>query len=248
MPELRIIYGIHAVHNAIKRQPAAVHEVWLDKDRRDKRLADIARLSQNHAVECRRASRSELDALTEGEKHQGVVARVSNQASLTESELLDCLVDNPAPLVLVLDGVQDPHNLGACLRTADAAGVDALVIPKDRSVGITATVEKVASGAAQAVSLVPVTNLARTLDRFKQLGLWITGADDKAEQCIFDLDFTGPSVLVLGAEGSGLRRLTKEKCDFLVNLPMAGVVSSLNVSVAAGVCLFEAVRQRRARQ
>jgi 23S rRNA (guanosine2251-2'-O)-methyltransferase len=160
-------------------------------------------------------------------------------------ELLD-RAEGP-PLLLMLDGVTDPHNLGACLRTADAAGVQAVIIPKDKSASLNATVRKVACGAAEVIPLVAVTNLARTLEKLKKRGLWVVGTAGEAEQDVYDVDMTGPTVLVMGAEGKGMRRLTRELCDFLVRLPMSGSVSSLNVSVATGVCLFEAVRQRRSR-
>jgi 23S rRNA (guanosine2251-2'-O)-methyltransferase len=181
------------------------------------------------------------------ERHQGVVATIEPldvQVSMSEKELLVFLKARPQPLVLVLDGVTDPHNLGACLRSADAAGVDAVVTPKDNSAELNATARKVASGAADSVPLVRVTNLARTLKSLKELGLWIVGTTGEADTLLYDQDLTLPSVIVVGAEGPGMRRLTTEACDFLVKLPMAGDVSSLNVSVATGVCLFEAVRQR----
>jgi 23S rRNA (guanosine2251-2'-O)-methyltransferase len=241
----QIIYGIHAVQNALQTHPESVLTVWCDRNRRDKRLADIIQQCKRVGIDCQSAAREELDRLAAGGKHQGVAARCTEAKSWGESQLLAHLEKKASPLVLALDGVQDPHNLGACLRTADAAGVDAVIAPKDRSVGITPTVVKVASGAAHNVPFVQVTNLARTLEALKQMGLWVTGADDKGEVTLYDLDFTGPTVIVMGAEGTGLRRLSKEKCDYLAALPMAGTVSSLNVSVATGVCLYEVVRQRR---
>jgi 23S rRNA (guanosine2251-2'-O)-methyltransferase len=186
-----------------------------------------------------------MDAWVDG-VHQGVVAEVS-PSQVWGDAMLDELLDRTegAPLLLVLDGVTDPHNLGACLRTADAAGALAVIIPKDKSATLNATVRKVACGAAEVIPLVAVTNLARTLEKLQQRGLWVVGTAGEAEQEIYDQDLSGPIVLVMGAEGKGMRRLTREHCDFLVRLPMAGSVSSLNVSVATGVCLFEALRQRR---
>jgi len=181
-----------------------------------------------------------------GERHQGVVAEcnvaASSQLALNIAELLSGI--DGAPFLLVLDGVQDPHNLGACLRSADAAGVHAVIVPRDRAVGITPVVSKVACGAAEHVPLIQVTNLARALRQLQDEGVWLLGADERAETSLFDADLKGPLALVLGAEGQGLRRLTREQCDVLISVPMAGSVSSLNVSVATGVCLFEAVRQR----
>ena len=188
--------------------------------------------------------RSDLDTLADGQ-HQGVAALCEGADVQDENFLSDLLVslDHP-PLILVLDGVTDPHNLGACLRSCDAAGVDVVVAPKDRSVGITPVVKKVACGAAESVPLVVVTNLARTLKFLQQQGVWVVGTAGEAQQLIYEADLSGPLALVMGAEEKGLRRLTRENCDLLVKLPMAGAVSSLNVSVASGVCLFEAVRQR----
>ncbi|MCY1219179.1 23S rRNA (guanosine-2'-O-)-methyltransferase RlmB [compost metagenome] len=191
--------------------------------------------------------RHELDEWAEG-VHQGVVAEVSPSQVWGENLLDELLERTPgAPLLLALDGVTDPHNLGACLRTADAAGVLAVIVPKDKSATLNATVRKVACGAAEVMPLVAVTNLSRTLEKLQKKGLWVVGTAGEAEQEVYEQDMTGPIVLVMGAEGKGMRRLTREHCDYLVKLPMAGSVSSLNVSVATGVCLFEAVRQRRNR-
>ena len=197
-----------------------------------------------------RCAKSDLDALTSG-RHQGVVARLQPGASreaagqTSESDLMAMVASAEQPLLLILDGVTDPHNLGACLRSADAAGVTAVIFPKDKSADINDVARKVASGAAETVPWVRVTNLARTLAQLKQAGVWVIGTSGDASDTLHDQDLTVPCAIVLGSEGTGMRRLTREACDFTVSLPMAGAVSSLNVSVAAGVCLFEAVRQRR---
>lgn len=240
------VYGMHAVRALIERRAPAVRRVLLQAGRADRRaqeLADYAR-AQGVVVETRPAP--ELDALAGGGVHQGVVARVEPAAPLAEEDLLMRLgaVTGRAPLVLVLDGVQDPHNLGACLRTADAAGADAVVVPRDRAAGLTPVVRKVAAGAAETVAFTQVTNLARFLRALKEQGLWVVGTDGEAETLHYAADLKGPLALVLGAEGSGMRRLTREHCDLVVRLPMQGAVASLNVSVAAGVVLYEALRQR----
>ena len=194
-----------------------------------------------------RVTKAELDA-TVSERHQGVVALIKprqGDAEVTERDLTQFLSGLDCPLILVLDGVTDPHNLGACLRSADAAGVDAVIVPKDNSAELNAVARKVASGAAEVIPLVRVTNLARILRSLKELGIWVVGTTGEADTLVFDQDLSIPTALVMGAEGPGMRRLTTEACDFLVKLPMAGDVSSLNVSVATGICLFEAVRQRR---
>ena len=239
-------YGIHAVDGLLRRSPDRVINLSVQADRNDKRIQALLALAMNQGVGVTRSSKRDLDAMV-SERHQGVVATIEPldvQVSMSEKELLVFLKARPQPLVLVLDGVTDPHNLGACLRSADAAGVDAVVTPKDNSAELNATARKVASGAADSVPLVRVTNLARTLRSLKELGLWIVGTTGEADTLLYDQDLTLPSVIVVGAEGPGMRRLTTEACDFLVKLPMAGDVSSLNVSVATGVCLFEAVRQR----
>jgi 23S rRNA (guanosine2251-2'-O)-methyltransferase len=187
-----------------------------------------------------------LDKLADGGRHQGVLAEVAARSGDPETQLEEALeAAGPTPLLLVLDGVQDPHNLGACLRSADAAGVAAVIAPRDRAAGLTPVVRKVAAGAAEAVPFVAVVNLARTLRELKERGLWLVGTDDSADKSLHDVDLTGPLALVMGSEGEGMRRLTRECCDQLVSIPMAGAVESLNVSVATGVVLFEAVRQRR---
>jgi 23S rRNA (guanosine2251-2'-O)-methyltransferase len=244
--DLSPIVGIHSVRAALKHGGEAVREVWLERRRRDRRLGEIAELAREAGVGVRQVDRDELERAGRGVNHQGVLAWVRTPAARTEQDLGSILekADGP-PLLLILDEVQDPHNLGACLRTADAAGVHAVIAPKDNAVGLTPTVCKVASGAAETVPYVQVTNLARAMDSLKEQGIWMVGAAGEAEADLFATDLTGPIGLAMGGEGKGLRRLTRERCDVLVRLPMLGTVESLNVSVAAGICLYEALRQRR---
>ncbi len=244
MSQLEKIYGLHAVEALLRHHPKRVKQVWLAEGRGDPRVQVLIELAAQARVSVGQCERREMDAWIEG-VHQGVVAEVSPSQVWGEA-MLDELLDRAEgpPLLLVLDGVTDPHNLGACLRTADAAGALAVIVPKDKSATLNATVRKVACGAAEVIPLVAVTNLARTLEKLQQKGLWVVGTAGEAEQSLYAQDLTGPIVLVMGAEGRGMRRLTREHCDYLVRLPMAGSVSSLNVSVATGVCLFEALRQR----
>tara|TARA_B100000029_G_scaffold158841_1_gene154341 strand:+ start:8624 stop:9382 length:759 start_codon:yes stop_codon:yes gene_type:complete len=241
-------YGIHAVKQLLKHRASDVEEVFVLSGRTDGRMHEIVSLSERQGISLSPVDKKEIDNLVSG-KHQGVVAIVKSNVTesdnlMSEQQLYDHLSQIDAPLFLVLDGVTDPHNLGACLRTAEAAGVNAVIIPKDKSAGLNPTVRKVASGAAESIPLVTVTNLARALEKLKALGVWIVGTDDGTTSSIFQQELTGSLAIVMGSEGKGLRRLTREKCDFLVSIPMAGEISSLNVSVAAGVALFEAVRQR----
>lgn len=247
MPKTDLVCGLHAVRTLLRVRPACIRVVHLAEQRRDSRAAAIAGLAQAAGIPVEIRTRDELDRMQPGIRHQGVIARVeSSAAALGEGDLRPFLAGlEGTPLLLVLDGVQDPHNLGACLRTADAAGVDALIVPRDRAAGITTVVRKVASGAAETVPLFSVTNLARTLRTLRQAGVWLYGASDAADSLLYEVDFTGPVALVLGGEGRGLRRLTRELCDAGIAIPMAGRVESLNVSVAAGILLYEAVRQRR---
>ncbi|OOG25382.1 23S rRNA (guanosine(2251)-2'-O)-methyltransferase RlmB [Thioalkalivibrio denitrificans] len=240
------LYGLHPVLAALRRRPVTVRHLWADAGRRDARMREILSAAHEAGVRVERVEAAELERLCPGVRHQGVVAEGDALPALTEADLPERAAQAQDPLLLVLDGVTDPHNLGACLRTADAAGVMAVVVPKDRAAGLTPAVRKVASGAAESVPLVQVTNLARTLDALKAAGVWVAGTDDHAPQSLYQADLKGPLALVLGAEGQGMRRLTRDRCDLLVSIPMLGSVSSLNVSVAAGVCLFEAVRQRQA--
>ena len=244
MSQLEKIYGVHAVEALLRHYPKRVKQIWLAEGRSDPRVQTLIALAAENRVAVGNAERRELDAWVEG-VHQGVVADVSPSQVWGEA-MLDELLDRTdgAPLLLVLDGVTDPHNLGACLRSADAAGALAVIVPKDKSASLTPTVRIVACGAAEVIPLVAVTNLARTLEKLKQRGLWVVGTAGEAEQSLYQQDMTGPTILIMGAEGSGMRRLTRDLCDYLVHLPMTGSVSSLNVSVATGVCLFEAQRQR----
>ncbi|MEX0162662.1 23S rRNA (guanosine(2251)-2'-O)-methyltransferase RlmB [Pseudomonas brassicacearum] len=241
---LEKIYGVHAVEALLRHHPKRVKQVWLAEGRSEPRVQALVELATQNKVAIGQAERREMDVWVEG-VHQGVVADVSPSQVWGEA-MLDELLDRTegAPLLLVLDGVTDPHNLGACLRSADAAGALAVIVPKDKSATLTPAVRKVACGAAEVIPLVAVTNLARTLEKLQQRGLWVVGTAGEAEVSIYDQDLTGPTILIMGAEGKGMRRLTREHCDYLVKLPMAGSVSSLNVSVATGVCLFEALRQR----
>jgi 23S rRNA (guanosine2251-2'-O)-methyltransferase len=243
-----LIFGIHAVNALINRAPERFIEIFLLKGREDDRLMPIINLSRKYGIGAQLVSRKVLDDKSDGEQHQGVVARIRPGKSYTENDLDDILLaaekKSLAPFLLILDGVTDPHNLGACLRNADAAGVQAIIVPRDNAAHITPTVRKVAVGAAESVPLVQVTNLARTMKHLQQQGVWIVGTAGETDTCLYDVKLAGPIALVMGAEGKGMRRLTRENCDQLVKLPMAGDVSSLNVSVATGICLFEMVRQR----
>ena len=244
MSDLEKVYGVHAVEALLRHHPKRVKQLWLAESRNDPRVKTLMELAGQHRVQVGQKDRRELDEWAEG-VHQGVVAEVSPSQVWGEAMLEELLdrCEGP-PLLLVLDGVTDPHNLGACLRTADAAGALAVMVPKDKSATLNATVRKVACGAAEVIPLVAVTNLARSLEKLKQRGLWVVGTAGEAEQTVYQQDLSGPLIMVMGAEGKGMRRLTRDLCDYLVKLPMAGSVSSLNVSVATGICLFEALRQR----
>lgn len=243
MTQSVLIHGFHAVTSRLRQNARSVQEVYLDQGRHDQRSRDLLQLAETHGVKTLQMPRQRLDDMAGG-KHQGVVAKVAAQAALPHT--LDGALENlsESALLLVLDGVQDPHNLGACLRVADAMGAHAVIAPKDRAVGLNPTVRKVASGAAETVPFITVTNLARTLRELQDLGIWVVGAAGEAEKDLFGMKLDVPLALVLGAEGEGLRRLTRENCDELVRIPMFGSVESLNVSVAAGICLFESRRQR----
>lgn len=240
----KVLFGFHAVTVRLKTAPASIGEIHVDGSRRDARMRQFVERAREAGARLIDSDDARLAQLAGTTRHQGVVARV---AALKMQHSLDEVLDGAAgaPLVLVLDGVTDPHNLGACLRVADGAGAHAVVAPKDHAVGLNATVAKVASGAAETVPYLMVTNLARTLGELKERDLRVIGTSDDAAATIFDADLRGPVALVLGAEGAGLRQLTRRTCDELVRIPMAGAVESLNVSVAAGVCLYEALRQRR---
>ena len=241
-----VIFGLHAVTTALEKRSEGIARLLVQKGRQDKRLQALLELAAERGVSIATLPREELDALVSG-RHQGVIAEVHADEAprYSEKQIPEILAGLASPaLVLVLDGVTDPHNLGACLRSADAAGVGLVIAPKDKAVGLTSVARKVACGAAEAVPFVQVTNLARTLKQLQEDGIWLVGLAGEAEQLLYEIDLTGPVGIVMGAEGSGLRRLTREHCDYLAKLPMAGAVSSLNVSVATGVTLFEAVRQR----
>lgn len=241
----QVIFGIHAVTSALEHQPDRVLRIYIQKDRKDAKTNAIATLAEQHDISVEYLPKKEIDKLAHNANHQGVVA-FSQQARVYDEQDLKQLLEGlkePA-LLLVLDGVQDPHNLGACFRSADAAGVHAIIAPKDRAVGLTPVVSKVASGAMETVPFVQVTNLVRAMEMLKEMGVWIYGTDGEAKQSVYQADLTGSAALVLGAEGEGMRRLTREHCDVLVKIPMVGTVESLNVSVATGIVLFEALRQR----
>jgi 23S rRNA (guanosine2251-2'-O)-methyltransferase len=238
------LYGIHALESIIAREPERLIELFVLKGRDDKQIHEIVSQARRFGASVQFCQRKTLDEKVEGGQHQGLVAKVKPAKQFSENDLMSIVENSKKPLLLILDGVTDPHNLGACLRTADAAGVDAVVVPKDKSAALTPVVRKVASGAADVIPLVQVTNLARTLRDLQAAGLWIVGTAGEAEQDIYQAKLDGPMALVMGAEGKGMRRLTREHCDELIKLPMAGSVSSLNVSVATGVCLYEMVRQR----
>ena len=242
----KVLFGFHAVGVRLKTAPASIIEVYVDPTRRDARMKQFLSRAAEAGVRIIEADGPRLIKLTGGAGHQGVAARVQAVEGVrTLDELLDDLQEQgTVPLLLVLDGVTDPHNLGACLRVADGAGAHAVIAPKDHASGINATVAKVASGAAETVPYFMVTNLARTLNELKERSIWVTGTSDDAERTLYDVDFKGPTALVLGAEGAGMRQLTRKTCDQLVRIPMMGAVESLNVSVASGVCLYEARRQR----
>jgi 23S rRNA (guanosine2251-2'-O)-methyltransferase len=238
-----MIFGFHAVTARLRHDASTVEEIYVDASRHDRRMGDLLRAAKGANVRVIPADDQRLDAMVGTRRHQGVVAR-AGALSLARNlaELLDA-VQGP-PLLLLLDGVTDPHNLGACLRVADGAGAHAVIAPKDRAVGLNATAAKVASGAADTLPYITVTNLARTIRELQERDIWLTGTTDDAEQSLYDVDYTGGTAFVMGSEGEGMRRLTRENCDRLVSLPMMGSVESLNVSVASGICLYEARRQR----
>lgn len=242
------IFGLHAVTALIEKHPERIIRLLVVKQRGDKKMEALLKLAQHHGVEVRDASRAELDGVTHEGNHQGVAALCEKTKSYSEQDLAALLegLNTPA-FLLILDGVQDPHNLGACFRSAAAAGVHAIIAPKDKAASITPVVSKVASGAAEIIPFIQVTNLARTLDQLKELGVWLYGAAGEASATLYQTDLIGNIAIVMGSEGEGLRRLTREKCDGLLKIPMTDVVESLNVSVATGIILFEAVRQRTAK-
>lgn len=243
-PRTEFVYGLHAVRALLRRHPERIVRVWLQQGRADARAVEIEALARAAGRSVERIDASRLLARLGNVVHQGVAVEVLPLTPWREEDLLAALAASRDPLLLALDGVQDPHNLGACLRTCDACGVLAMIVPRDRAAPLNATARKSASGAAETTPVVTVTNLARTLGLLKDAGLWIVGADAGGTQSAAEVDLTGPRVLVMGAEGGGLRSLTRRQCDWLARLPSRGAVESLNVSVAAGMLLYEALRQR----
>ena len=240
---MKSLVGFHAVTSRLRQRPETVREIYIDSERNDGRAKDLRRMAGSLNVRVIPVDAKRLDGMAGGTRHQGVVAQAE---PLKMPQFIDDVLEglNEPPLLLILDGVQDPHNLGACLRVADGAGAHAVIAPKDRSVGLTTSAIKVSSGASESVPYIVVTNLARTMRDLKEKGIWLIGADDEAKDSIYKAKLEGALGLVLGAEGEGLRRLTKDSCDGLVSIPMMGSVESLNVSVASGICLYEARRRR----
>lgn len=239
----KMIFGFHAVTSRIRHEASSVDEIYVDSARVDRRMQELLHAAKAAGVRIIQADEQRLSNMVGTRRHQGVVAKA---AALSLARNLDELLDaiEGPPLLLILDGVTDPHNLGACLRVADGVGAHAVIAPKDRAVGLNATAAKVASGAAETVPYITVTNLARTLRELKERDIMVIGTSDDVEKTVYDVDFSGPCALVMGSEGEGMRRLTRETCDVLASVPMFGTVESLNVSVASGVCLYEARRQR----
>ena len=249
MAQQEFLYGLHSISAVLENEPERVLEIMIAKGRNDDRMNKVVNLARKNRISVQFVHRKTLDEKSQGEQNQGIIARAKPGRVLNEDDLdkiLERFEDGKSgsAFFLVLDGVTDPHNLGACLRNCDASGVHALIVPKDKAVGVTPVVRKVAVGAAETIPLIQVTNLTRTLKHMQQNGGWGIGTAGEAQQLIYDCKMQGPIALVMGAEGKGMRRLTTETCDELVKLPMAGAVSSLNVSVASGICLFEIVRQR----
>lgn len=245
MSKSETIFGIHAVQQVLSTDPSRILEAWILEGRHDKRLQTLLGEFAPLGLTVNTVQRKTLDKLSQQGQHQGIVVRCKSQAILNENDLQQLIerLDKPA-FLLILDEVQDPHNLGACFRTADAAGVDAIIVPKNKACGLSPTVHKVACGATTTIPFIQVTNLARTLQWLQKQNIWLIGTSDQAQKWIYEVDFTAHIALVMGAEGTGLRRLTEEYCDDLVKLPMLGAVESLNVSVATGICLYEVVKQR----
>jgi len=245
MADAKVIFGFHAIQSRIRQHATSIQEIMIDQERVDNRMQDLIKTAKDNQIRIMQVDRARLDGIVPNGKHQGVVARVNDQPMPYKDihDILESDLTEP-PFFLVLDGVEDPHNLGACLRVADAMGVHAVIAPKDRAVGLNATVRKVASGAAENVPFLAVTNLARTLRELKEAGVFVIGTTMDAPGDLLNTKLDGPIAIVLGAEGDGMRRLTKETCDALISIPMFGSVESLNVSVASGMCLYEIRRQR----
>lgn len=249
MSEVRILYGFHAVLSRLRQHGASVQEILIDRDRVDARMKDLLAMAEQANVRVMQVDRARLDGMSSHGRHQGVIARVVD-TPIPYKDIHDILESDlkEPPFFLILDGVEDPHNLGACLRVADAMGVHAVIAPKDRAVGLNATVRKVACGAAETVPFLAVTNLARTIRELKDAGVFVVGTTMDAPSSLHNTKLDGPIAIVLGAEGDGMRRLTTETCDALITIPMYGSVESLNVSVASGICLYEIRRQRAVRE
>lgn len=246
MSKKEFIFGFHAVTAILEKAPERILQLFSQEGRDDQRLQLLIQRAKNQHIPLQILSKMQLEKKAEGGRHQGIIIEVKSLPVKDETYLFSLIENLAKPaFLLLLDEVQDPHNLGACLRSANAAGVDAVIITQNRSVGMTPAVRKIASGAAETTPLITVTNLASTLRKLKEAGIWVYGLDGTAKQSIYASDFTGPVGLVLGAEGEGLRRLTRDLCDGLLAIPLQGTVASLNVSVAAGICLFEVVRQRQ---
>ena len=245
MSEERIIYGFHSITSLIRIDPLSIKEIFIDEHRTDGRVSDLMKLIEIHKIKYHLSNKDRLDGFVASQKHQGVVAKIYEVKDkyVTIEDIVE--VDKSGPLLLlILDGIEDPHNLGACFRVADAMGVNAIVCPKDNAVGLNATVRKVASGGAESVPFVVVTNLARTIRYLKGNGIFIYGTDDKSDKSLNQINFNGSIALIMGSEGKGMRRLTKDLCDDIFSIPMLGKVESLNVSVASGICLYEINRQK----
>lgn len=245
MSEIELIFGLHTVNAVLQIQHERISELYVLRERHDLRLQAIISQAEQHHVLLKQVPKQELDQMLPNVQHQGVIAKCHKLRTYGEHDIEKLLERiNEPPFLLILDGVQDPHNLGACLRSANAAGVHMVIAPQDRAVGLTPIARKVACGAAEITPFIQVTNLARTLRLLKELGIWLFGTADNAPKTLYQTELSGALALILGAEDKGLRRLTRELCDGLVSIPMHGSVSSLNVSVATGICLFEALRQR----
>ena len=245
MSEERIIYGFHSITSLIRIDPLSIKEIFIDEYRTDGRVSDLMKLIEIHKIKYHLSNKDRLDGFVASQKHQGVVAKIYEVKDkyVTIEDIVE--VDKSGPLLLlILDGIEDPHNLGACFRVADAMGVSAIVCPKDNAVGLNATVRKVASGGAESVPFVVVTNLSRTIRYLKDNGIFIYGTDDTSDKSLNQINFNGSIALIMGSEGKGMRRLTKDLCDDIFSIPMLGQVESLNVSVASGICLYEINRQK----
>lgn len=245
MSKKEIFPGIHTVAALLRCQPERIQSLWLEQNKNNSRTDQLIEQGHKFGISVQQVHRNKLDLLCEGTQHQGIAASCSATELVDENDLVQLLTDPPTPpLLLILDEISDPHNLGACMRTADAAGVDAVILPQRHSAPLTPTVHKIASGATVRLKIVKTTNLARFIDTIKKVGVWVYGTEEKSSHSIYQSNLTQASAIVMGAEGQGIRRLTQERCDHLYSLPMLGSVESLNVSVATGIFLYEAVRQR----